>query len=83
VHALYALAGMPVMALFVPPLTVLQSTVADAYRGRVFDAIGATTTLTVVVGLGIGSILGPFASSVLFLDLSAALYSSAVVAFWR
>lgn len=52
------LAGAPVVGFYVGLQTLLQSSVADAYRGRVFGAYGTTVALMTLVGQGMASLLG-------------------------
>ncbi len=52
------LAGAPVVGFSVGLQTLLQSSVADAYRGRVFGAYGATVAFMTLVGQAIASVLG-------------------------
>jgi len=40
------LQGVPIMGLFVSVDTLLQQSVADRYRGRIFGAYGAISALT-------------------------------------
>lgn len=55
---LIGLAGIPIVGFFVGQQTLLQASVADAYRGRVFGAFSTTVALSTLAGQGIGSILG-------------------------
>jgi len=52
------LAGIPIVGFFVGQQTLLQASVADAYRGRVFGAFGTTSALAILAGQAIGSVLG-------------------------
>ncbi len=52
------LAGAPVVGFSVGLQTLLQSSVADAYRGRVFGAYAATAALMTLVGQAMASVLG-------------------------
>jgi MFS family permease len=51
-------AGVPIVGFFVGQQALLQATVADAYRGRVFGAFGTTVALMTLIGQGVGSVLG-------------------------
>lgn len=51
-------AGAPVVGFYVGLQTLLQSSAADAYRGRVFGAYGTTVALMTLVGQGMASLLG-------------------------
>ncbi len=52
------LAGAPVVGFFIGMQTVLQSSVPDRYRGRVFGAYATTVAFTTLFGQGVGSLLG-------------------------
>ncbi len=52
------LAGIPIVGFFVGTQTLLQSSVTDAFRGRVFGAFGTTVALMTLIGQGVGSVLG-------------------------
>ncbi|MDQ6602744.1 MAG: MFS transporter [Chloroflexota bacterium] len=56
--AAIGLAGAPVVGFFVGLQTLLQSSVTDAYRGRVFGTYATTVAFMTLVGQGIGSLLG-------------------------
>jgi hypothetical protein len=58
VFALVTLGGLFVPCFFVGMQTLLQSSVADEYRGRLFGTYGTTSSLMLLVGLSVGSILG-------------------------
>jgi len=53
-----SLAGAPVVGFSVGLQTLLQSSAANIYRGRVFGAYGATVALMTLVGQAIASVLG-------------------------
>ena len=52
------LQGVPIMGLFVSVDTLLQQSVADRYRGRIFGAYGAISALTMLGGQAAASLLG-------------------------
>jgi MFS family permease len=52
------LQGVPIMGLFVSIDTLLQQSVADRYRGRIFGAYGAISALTMLGGQVAASLLG-------------------------
>jgi MFS family permease len=52
------LQGVPIMSLFVSVDTLLQQSVADRYRGRIFGAYGAISALTMLGGQVAASLLG-------------------------
>ncbi|MGI8855933.1 MAG: MFS transporter [Thermomicrobiales bacterium] len=55
---LIGLAGAPVVGFFISMQTLLQASVPDRYRGRVFGAYATTVAFMTLVGQGVGSILG-------------------------
>ncbi len=71
--ALTALVGLPAMGYMVSAQTLLQATVADRYRGRVFRAYGTTNALLVLVGMGLAGALGDALGVVPVLDLAGGL----------
>jgi predicted MFS family arabinose efflux permease len=74
VLGLIALVGLPVVAFVVTESTLLQTGVADEYRGRVFGAYGTTQALTVLIGMGLASALGDQVGVVPFFNLVGGLY---------
>ncbi len=61
--AIYLLGGGPVVVFFVGIYTLLQQSVPDAYRGRIFGAYSTTNTLFLLGGMFLSStftaVLGP------------------------
>jgi hypothetical protein len=74
VLALVALVGIPVVAFIVSETTLLQSGVADAYRGRVFGAYGTMQALMLLIGMGLASALGDRVGIVPLFDITGGLY---------
>jgi len=74
VLALIAVIGLPVVAFMVSEATMLQSGVADQYRGRVMGSYGMALALTMLIGMGVGSALGDWLGVVPLLDLVSGLY---------
>ncbi len=74
---LIALAGIPVTAFFVGTQSLLMGGVADQYRGRVFGALGTTTAVMTLVGMGLARALGDRAGIVPTLSGAGALYALA------
>ena len=66
--------GVPVMGLFVSIDTLLQQSVADRYRGRIFGAYGAISALTMLFGQAAASLLGDWVGLVPTLDGFGAMY---------
>ena len=62
---LMVLVGIPTVSSQASRQTILQTHVADAYRGRVFGSLGTTSSLLMLVGTvtagAVGGLLGPIA----------------------
>jgi len=69
--ALFVLVGVPVAVLFPSVNAIIQSTVADAYRGRVLGALGTTMALLGLAGIGIAGTLGDVVGVVPILNIQA------------
>ena len=72
--ALKLLQGVPIMGLFVSVDTLLQQSVADRYRGRIFGAYGAISALTMLGGQSAASLLGDRVGLVLVLNWMGIMY---------
>ena len=68
------LQGVPIMGLFVSIDTLLQRSVADRYRGRIFGAYGAISALTMLFGQAVASLLGDQVGVVPVLDGMGTMY---------
>jgi MFS family permease len=66
-------AGLPAMMASTGRLTIVQEQVADAYRGRVFGAMGSAVGLALVIGLAAGGLLGDHFGIVAMLSFAASL----------
>jgi MFS family permease len=66
---LIAMVGLPAAAAGASLTTLLQTSVPDAYRGRVFGALGTTQSLVGLIGLLVAGGLGGVLSPVLLLDV--------------
>jgi MFS family permease len=55
---LITLVGIPAVGASTSFSTLLQTSVADRYRGRIFGAYGATVALIMLLGMGVASVLG-------------------------
>lgn len=76
---LSAIAGLPIMGLFISITTLLQIQVANQFRGRIFGALNTTQALTLLVGLGLASgLTGPL-GVILLLNVVGALYLFAAI----
>jgi MFS family permease len=76
---LLTVVGVLVVSFFITEQTLLQSTVADEYRGRVLGAYGTTNSLMYIIGIGCGSVLGGLLGVVGALDIAGALFTLAGV----
>jgi len=77
--ALITVVGVLVVSFFITEQTLLQSAVADEYRGRVLGAYSTTSSLFYIIGIGCGSVLGGLLGVVGALDISGALFALAGV----
>lgn len=77
--ALTGLAPVFLTGLGVSLQTLLQGSVPDRYRGRVFGAFGTTNALLLLVGLSLGSTLGGHVGVVTMLDGAGILFIIASV----
>ncbi len=71
ITALFVLVGVPVAVLFPSVNAIIQSTVADAYRGRVLGALGTTMAFLGLAGIGIAGTLGDVVGVVPILNIQA------------
>lgn len=76
---LITVVGVLVVSFFITEQTLLQSAVADEYRGRVLGAYGTTSSLFYITGIGCGSVLGGLLGVVGALDIAGALFALAGV----
>lgn len=72
--ALQVLVGVSAVGFFVMIRTLLQTSVADKYLGRIFGTLGTTNALLMLGGQGLASALGDRLGIVPMLDISAILY---------
>jgi hypothetical protein len=72
--ALTALAPVFITGVTISLQTLFQSGVPDQYRGRIFASFGTTTSLLLLGGLGLGSVLGNRLSVVALLDVAGGLF---------
>jgi MFS family permease len=70
----FALSGVAWIPYAVSLKTLLQSGVADRFRGRVFGAFDTTSALLLLGGAGLASVLGEVLGIVLMLNVFGALY---------
>jgi MFS family permease len=72
--ALFVLVGVPAVGMGTAENTLLQTAVADAYRGRVFGAIGATQGLLMLAGALSAGLLGERLGVVTMLNIQGGGY---------
>jgi predicted MFS family arabinose efflux permease len=75
-----ALIGVAVVVFVIRLQTLLQVSVSDAYRGRVFGAYGTTQSALTLVGMALSGALGGIIGAVPTLELSGVLYAASGVA---
>jgi predicted MFS family arabinose efflux permease len=79
--ALMVLVGIVAMGWAVSAPTLLQMSVADRYRGRIFGTLNTTTALMSLCGMGLAGALGDLIHIAPILNIAGGLYLlSAVVA---
>ena len=71
------LVGVPVMGFSIGVETLLQSSTADCYLGRIFGTYETGQALLTLGGMGLASILGDFLGVVAMLNIAGGLYCSA------
>ena len=69
-----AIVGIPAAGIGIGYFTLLQTAVADAYRGRVFGAQRTNQALTGLIGAGLAGVLGDLVGIVLVLNVQGAAY---------
>ncbi len=69
----FVLAGFPSVAGVTGQQTIIQRQASDAYRGRVFGALGSLQGIAMMVGFGAGGLLGDYLGLVGILSAAALL----------
>ncbi len=72
--ALMILVGLPAAAMGIGQQTLLQTSVADAYRGRLFGALNTTGALSRLLGATLAGVLGDRVGIVPILTIQGAGY---------
>jgi MFS family permease len=67
--ALLPVSGAAVVGLYTGLQTLLQTSVEDEYRGRVFGAYGTTNSLLGLAGMGLGGALGDLIPVIVLLNI--------------
>ncbi len=71
---LMVVVGAPGVGLGAGFMTLIQSSAADEYRGRVLGALGTTEALLLLVGLALAGVLGEVVGIVPMLSMDSGLY---------
>lgn len=71
---LMVIVGLPAAGIGVGYATLVQTAVADDYRGRVFGSVGAVSALSVLIGAGLAGVLGDRLGIVATLTVQGAAY---------
>jgi MFS family permease len=74
--AFMVFAGFPVVAAFAAENGMVQTLTADAYRGRVFGALGTTQALATLVGLALGGVTIDIIGVVPVMSLGALMWAA-------
>ncbi len=82
VMGLMVVGGPFFMGWIISGWTLLQTTTADEFRGRVFGAFGTTTTLLMFVGSGLAGLLADQIGASPLLNAAALIYILAGVVGW-
>jgi hypothetical protein len=77
-----ALGGVAVMAWVIGSETLLQVSVADQFRGRIFGTLGTTSALMSLGGMGLAGALGDFLGVVRIMSIAAGLYFVSGMVAW-
>ncbi len=77
---LLTIVGLPAMAWLVGAQTLMQTSVSDKYRGRVFGAYTTVVSLTMLIGMGLGSTLADLIGATVMLNVAVGLYLLAALA---
>ncbi|HEX5416901.1 MAG TPA: MFS transporter [Chloroflexota bacterium] len=72
---LVAMIGVAVVAFVIRLQTLLQTSVEDAYRGRVLGAYNATQSALLLLGMGLAGALGGIVGPVPTLEMAGLLYA--------
>lgn len=74
---LLAIIGVPVVGLIVSIQTLLQTSVEDSFRGRVFGTYSATVALVTIMGMGAAGTLGDWLGILPMLSVGSGLFIAA------
>ncbi|HLQ29125.1 MAG TPA: MFS transporter [Ktedonobacteraceae bacterium] len=71
---LFVIVGIPGVGMSTGITTLLQTAVADEYRGRIFGAIGTTSSLLMLLGTTLAGLTGDLLGVVTVLNIQGAVY---------
>ena len=69
--------GIPEVGVFTTHTTLIQTLTTDAYRGRVLGALGALSSLLMLVGAVVAGVLGEHVNLILLLTVDGLCYIAA------
>jgi hypothetical protein len=76
------LIGPPMMAAMISQQTLLQTSVPDAFRGRILGAAGTTQSVLRLAGLGVSAVLADMMGIVPLVNLAGILWVGAGALAW-
>src|SRR5216684_5562540 len=71
---LFVIVGIPGVGMSTGITTLLQTAVADEYRGRIFGAIGTTSSLLMLLGTTLAGLTGDLLGVVTVLNIQGGVY---------
>jgi MFS family permease len=74
---LLAVIGVPVVGLIVSIQTLLQTSVDDSFRGRIFGTYSATVALVMMIGMGAAGTMGDWLGVLPMLSVGSGLFIAA------
>ncbi len=75
----FVIVGIPLVGLMVSTNALLQANAGDAYRGRIFGALGTTIALMTMTGMAISSLCGDRLGIVPTLNIACVLFIVAAI----
>jgi MFS family permease len=79
---LFVVVGLPGAAMMASFTTLLQNSVADNYRGRIFATVGTTMALLSLAGMGLASVAGDIVGIVPVINIQGFGYILAGIFVW-
>lgn len=71
---LFVLAGVVGVGIFTGANTLLQNSVSDQYRGRIFGTMGMTSAILMLLGTALAGFLGNPSNVIAFLNIQGSMY---------